>query len=153
MTTIVVLGPNELRALCIKVLRKREKINPVPKQADSIPYRDIKRQCYLSHCISSFPDWVRRVYLFLDNTCSTNKNFYTMTWALEMVQQQKIDFIRISFLVAGHTKFSRDLLFSKIAKTYNQRDVFTTEELHDVIAQYADVVVDDGTLFVTGGVF
>ena len=101
---------------------------------------------YLSHCISNFPYWVRRVHLFLDNTCSTNKHFYMMAWALEMVQQQKIDFIRILFLVAGHTKFSPDLLFSKIAKTYNQSDVFTTEELRNVIAQYADVVVDDGTL-------
>lgn len=36
---------------------------------------------YLSHYISKLPEWMCRV---LDNTCSTNKNWYTMVWALEM---------------------------------------------------------------------
>lgn len=59
----------------------------------------------------------------------------------------RLDFLRISFLIAGHTKFSPDLLFSKIAKTYNGRDVFSTTELKDdVIAQYADVTEDDGSI-------
>ena len=102
---------------------------------------------YTMHYISNLPDWVRRVHLFLDNTCSTNKNFYLMGWAWEMVQQGQLDFFRVSFLVAGHTKFSPDLLFSKIAKTYNSRDVFSTAELKaDVIAHYADVTEDDGSI-------
>ena len=102
---------------------------------------------YTTHYISNLPDWVRRVDLFLDNTCSTNKNFYLMGWAWEMVQQGQLDFFRVSFLVAGHTKFSPDLLFSKIAKTYNSRDVFSTAELKaDVIAHYADVTEDDGSI-------
>ena len=46
---------------------------------------------YLSHVISQFPNWMRRVHLFLDNTCSTNKNWYAMAWAMEMVQQQKLE--------------------------------------------------------------
>lgn len=71
-----------------------------------------------------------------------------MAWAREMVQQGRCDFIRISFLVAGHTnyKFTPDLLFSKIAKSYNQSDVFSTNELKDVTACYANVTVDDGSL-------
>ena len=63
-----------------------------------------------------------------------------------MIQQRKLSFIRISFLIAGHTKFSPDLLFSRISQTYNKSDVFNTEELKNVIALYADVVVDDGCM-------
>ena len=104
---------------------------------------------YTMHYISNLPDpdWVRRVHLFLDNTCSTNKNYYSMGWAQEMVQQGQLDFFRVSSLITGHTKFSPDLLFSIIAKTYNSRDVFSTAELKDdVIAQYTDVTVDDGSI-------
>ena len=93
-----------------------------------------------------FLQWIRRVHLFLDNTSSTNKNRYLMGWAYEMIQQKKLSFFRISFLVAGHTKFSPDLLFSRIAQTYNRSDVFTTQELKDVIALYAGVSVDDGSI-------
>lgn len=101
---------------------------------------------YITHFLGILPGWIRRIHLFLDNTCSTNKNFYTMAWACEMLQQGRCDFLRISFLVAGHTKFSPDLLFSQIAKSYNQSDVFTTEELGDIIRRYATVTVDDGSL-------
>lgn len=63
-----------------------------------------------------------------------------------------LDFRIVSFLIAGHIKFRADLLFSKKAKTYNSRDVFSTTELkEDVIAQYADVTLDDGSIVVFGG--
>ena len=65
-----------------------------------------------------------------------------MSWACEMIQQGKLDLVRISFLIAGHTRFSPDLLFSKITKMYNQSDVFSTDELKDVITHYADVTMD-----------
>ena len=48
--------------------------------------------------------------------------------------------------MAGHTKVSPDLLFSQIAKSYNQSDVFTTEELGEIIQRYATVTIDDGSL-------
>ena len=57
-----------------------------------------------------------------------------------MVQQGKLDFIRSSFVIPGHTKFVPDQLFSKIAKTCNKSDVFTTVELQNVVHQYAGVV-------------
>ena len=101
---------------------------------------------YLSHFISELPQWVRRVHLFLDNTCATNKNWYMMAWALEMLQHGRLDFLRVSFLIAGHTKFSPDLVFSKIAKSYNRSDVFNTEELKSIIALYADTVLDQGEI-------
>ena len=61
-----------------------------------------------------------------------------------MKWSDKAGVMRISFLVAGHTKFASDL-FSKIAESYNQSDVFTTE-LEDTISHYADVIVDEGSL-------
>ena len=63
-----------------------------------------------------------------------------------MVRQKRLDFIRISFLIAGHTKFSPDLVFAKLAQTYNRSDVLCTEYLKQVITAYADVVVDEGEI-------
>ena len=101
---------------------------------------------YLCEYLSKLPTWIHRVHLFLDNTSSTNKNCFLMAWAYEMIQQSKLSFLRISFLIAGHTKFAPDLLFSKIAQTYNRSDVFNTKELRDVISIYADVTVDEGAI-------
>lgn len=90
------------------------------------------------------PHWVRRVHIFLDNASNTNKNAYVVAWALEMVQHKKFDIIRISFMIAGHTKFGPDLLFSKISQAYRTSDVFTTDELCHIAEPYASVIVDDG---------
>ena len=67
-----------------------------------------------------------------------------------MLQHGKLDFLRVSFLNAGHTKFSPDFVFAhaKIAKGYNRSDIFNTEELRDVIAPHADVVIDRGEIIV-----
>ena len=101
---------------------------------------------YLTDFISKLPDWIQRVHIFLDNTCSTNKNYYLMSWAYEIVQQRKLQLLRVSFLLAGHTKFSPDILFSKIAKSYNRSDVFNTDELKDIVSPYAETIVDNGTM-------
>ena len=69
-----------------------------------------------------------------------------MGWAYEMVRSKRIYFLQLSFLIAGHTKFSPDLLFSKIAQSYNKSDVFTTEELKEVISSYAEVIIDKGDI-------
>ena len=90
------------------------------------------------------PRWIQRLHIFLDNAGSTNKNFYLLGWANEMVQLGKFDFIRMSFLIAGHTKFAPDLLFSKVAQSFARSDVFNTAELAEIAGQYAFVVTDDG---------
>ena len=77
--------------------------------------------------------WVSRVQIFLDNTGSTNKNALFMGWGMEMVQQTKIDYVRFSFLVIGHTKFDIDRVFSVTSKAYNASDVFISQELLDVM--------------------
>ena len=106
---------------------------------------------YMTHYLNKMADlpaWVRRIHIFLDNTVSTNKNRYTMSWASEMVQQDVFEFIRISFMIAGHTKFSPDHLFARISKSFNCSDVFTAEELKEIAAPYADVIIDNGEVVV-----
>lgn len=76
---------------------------------------------YLTHFLcesGEVPSWVKRVHIYLDNASSTNKNYYMMGWANEMIKEGKFNFIRISFLIAGHTKFAPDL-FSRISQTFS----------------------------------
>ena len=49
-------------------------------------------------------------------------------------------------MVAGHTKFELDRLFSMTAKAYASSDVFSTEELATTMSPYAKPIVDDGKL-------
>ena len=66
---------------------------------------------YLSDFLSKTAPWIRRVHLFIDNASSTNKIFFTMAWAYEIVQQCKLDLLRSSLLVVGHTKSYKVLIF------------------------------------------
>lgn len=103
---------------------------------------------YLTHYLKSerVPDFVKRLHLYLDNTCSTNKNYYFMAWGMELVQSGILDYLRVSFLIAGHTKFAPDRLFSQIANTYNRSDVFSTAELSEVISNYGLSTIDTGEI-------
>ena len=49
-------------------------------------------------------------------------------------------------MLAGHTKFSVDQVFSKISNTNRRSDVFTTAQLGDIAGLYADVIIDNGEL-------
>jgi len=43
-----------------------------------------------------------------------------------------------TFLIAGHTKFEPDRLFSSIAKTFYAHDVFSIEMLQDIAMLYTN---------------
>ncbi len=97
---------------------------------------------FTTHYISNLPDWVRQVHLFLDNTCSTNKKL--LPDGLGMGNGCTRPFGPPQNFIPHCWTY---LLFSKIAKTYNARDVFSTTELKDdVIAHYADITEDDGSI-------
>ena len=49
-------------------------------------------------------------------------------------------------MIPGHTKFSPDLLFSKVSQTFNRSDVFNTTELAEIAAQYSSVIIDEGDI-------
>lgn len=103
---------------------------------------------YILHYIKcdKEPSWVKRIHLFMDNAGSTNKNQYTMGAAMEIVQENLLDFFRLSFMVAGHTKFDPNRLFSCIARPFNHADTFNITQLAELISQYASVTVDDGKI-------
>ena len=61
-----------------------------------------------------------------------------------MVSQGQVDHIHISFMLAGHTKFSPDRLFAKTGSAYKTADVFTIHELQRLCSPSALTVVEDG---------
>ena len=66
--------------------------------------------CWCS--ISQQYPWLRCLAIFLDNATSTNKNHYLFAWAMEMVRNGELEHVHISFMIADHTKFTPDRLFS-----------------------------------------
>ena len=71
-----------------------------------------------------------------------------MSWAIEHVKQQQLEYLRVSFMIVGHTKFDVDRAFPATAKACNSFDVFTTQELADVMSQSPSITspVDNGKL-------
>jgi len=61
---------------------------------------------------------------------------------MEMVSSGEINHVHISFMVAGHTKFAPDRLFSVIGSAY-KRDVFTIHELKAICDQSATTLKTD----------
>ena len=93
--------------------------------------------------------WIHRFAIFLDNATSTNKNKYLFSWAMEMVSTGKLDHIHISFMIAGHTKFAPDRLFSIIGSAYKTEDVFTIEELKSICDRCATCYIETGERILT----
>ncbi len=71
-------------------------------------------------------------------------NKYLFSWAIEMVSSGEINHIHISFMVAGHTKFAPDRLFSVIGSAYKREDVFSIHELKTICDQSATTFIEDG---------
>lgn len=65
---------------------------------------------------------------------------------LEVVQQNIMDYFRISFMVTGHTKFTPDQLFSLTARNFYVSDVFNEKELIALMERHASVMFDSGRI-------
>ena len=103
---------------------------------------------YFHHYFNKFvPSWVRKIEVWLDNAGATNKNKYVMDYFWGLVDEEVFDDVHIRFMTPGHTKFPPDILFSQISKTYNEQDVFNTQQLLEIISQYASVTFMDGKNF------
>ena len=55
-----------------------------------------------------------------------------------------MDHVHISFMIAGHTKFAPDRLFSAIGSAYKAADVFTIDDLKMLCDQSASTYVEKG---------
>lgn len=103
---------------------------------------------YFHHYFNKFvPSWVRKIEVWLDNAGATNKNKYIMDYFFGLIDEGVFDDVRIRFMTPGHTKFPPDILFSLISKTYHLHDVFNTQQLLEIISQYARVTFMDGNNF------
>ena len=92
---------------------------------------------FFQHFIQTHTDdWVRHICFFLNNA-EVCKYQYLVAWAFEMVEQKKFDTIRFIYLTVGHTNFAPDRLFSSIAKTFYNSDVFCIEMLDNIVQKYA----------------
>jgi len=63
---------------------------------------------------------------------------------MELVSSGRVDYIRVSFMLAGHTKFAPDRLFSAIGSAYKAADVFTINDLNEICAQSATAHIENG---------
>jgi len=54
-----------------------------------------------------------------------------------MVEKKKSETVCFIYLTVGHTKFAPDRLFSSIAKTFYNSDIFCIEMLNNIVQQYA----------------
>ena len=61
-----------------------------------------------------------------------------------MVNSGELDHIHISFMVAGHTKFAPDWLFSTIGCAYKTEDVFTIGDLKSICDRSATCHIETG---------
>ena len=97
---------------------------------------------FLDRYVHQLPSWISGLTLVADNA-GTNKNYYLLSWAMELVRKNKFKQVWILFLIPGHSKFSPDILFSKIGNTFNCHDVFTVQELAGLVERYALCLVSD----------
>ena len=63
---------------------------------------------------------------------------------MEPAQHGILDFLRIPFLTAGHTKFAPDRVFASIGSSYNHSDVFNIHELVEVAGHFSTAVEETG---------
>lgn len=101
------------------------------------------------HTVSQQHPWINRLAIFLDNATSTNKNKFLFSWAMEMVSNGELDHIHISFMIAGHTKFAPDRLFSTIGCAYKTEDVFTIGDLKSICDKSATCHIETGEKVLT----
>ena len=88
---------------------------------------------FLLHYLKStdkVPRWIKRVHVFLDNASLTNKNQYMMGSVFECVQHDILNYFRVSFMIAGHTKFAPDRLFALCAKSFYASDAFSEADFN-----------------------
>jgi hypothetical protein len=75
----------------------------------------------------------------MDNCRGQNKNKYVLRLATLFVELEYYRRVNIIFLVAGHTKNAADRLFNLLKNDYRKRQVFTMEQLRELL---------DGNLYV-----
>ncbi|XP_033103474.1 uncharacterized protein LOC117106237 isoform X2 [Anneissia japonica] len=74
-------------------------------------------------------------YLILnaDNCSGQNKNSYMLWYLMWRTLTGQHKSVQLRFLIAGHTKFSPDWGFGLIKQAYRRREVFSVDDMVDVV--------------------
>jgi hypothetical protein len=87
----------------------------------------------LDHFFSNYGLGEMTVYLTADNCVGQNKNNALIQYLMYRVLSSLHSTIEMSFLVVGHTKFSPDSHFGFIRKQYRHSNIYTYDQLANVI--------------------
>ena len=98
-------------------------------------FKDLKRRGWLNG-----PNFGELTYI-ADNCGGQNKNKIVVRFLMWLVESNIFPRVRIFFLVKGHTKNAADRMFNLLKHTYHNKNIFSYDQLHDVLSsnQYVDV--------------
>ena len=88
----------------------------------------------------SQPNHGRLTYI-ADNCGGQNKNKIVIRFLMWLVENKIFPVVRILFLVKGHTKNSADRCFNLLKNSYHRTNIYTYDELHDVLNKNEHVTV------------
>jgi hypothetical protein len=89
--------------------------------------RDLKLRGMMSR-----PNFGELVYI-ADNCGGQNKNMHVVRFLMWLVETKVFPKVTLFFLVKGHTKNAADRMFNLLKLTYNCKDIFTYDQLFDVL--------------------
>lgn len=92
----------------------------------------------LDHFFKNYGLGEKYVYLTADNCVGQNKNNAVLQYLLYRTLVGLHDKIRLSFMIVGHTKFAPDGYFGLIKKRYRRSNVYTYEQLANVIERSSE---------------
>ena len=87
----------------------------------------------LHHFFESHAIEKQKILLHADNCVGQNKNNILMQYLMWRIMSGRSEYIEISFMLVGHTKFAPDIFFGLIKKGYKHTFVSTLEEVQDVV--------------------
>ena len=87
----------------------------------------------LHHYLESKTNSNQDLLLHADNAVGQNKNNAMIQYCAWRVFTGKSQTIKLSFMIAGHTKFSPDRFFGLIKKSYRQTSVSTLYDIEKVV--------------------
>ncbi len=87
----------------------------------------------LDHFFANYGLGEKWVHLTADNCAGQNKNNALLQYLVYRVLTGLHDKTTLSFLIAGHTKFSPDGYFGLVKRHYRRSQVYTYEHLADIV--------------------
>jgi len=85
------------------------------------------------HYLGKYGQNEKAVYLHADNCTAQNKNNATIQYLMWRVMTSKNESIELSFMLAGHTKFSPDRLFGLFKESFQRSSVSTLTDIELVV--------------------